>query len=415
MRDKDLYATILGIQDPWIVTEVKLDPESEEVTVQIEFRAGRDLQCPECGRACPGHDHRQRTWRHLDTCQYRTLLSARVPRANCEEHGVHQIRVPWGEPGSGFTALFEAVAIDWLKEASIAAVARRLHLSWGQLDGIRSRAVRRGLARRKLDEFQRIGVDETSFKKRYEYVTVVCDLDRSRVLHVADGRASGVLAGFYRGLSSQQREAIQVVAMDMWKPYIYDTLKHVPDAERKIAFDRFHIAKHLGDAVNSVRKQENRELRAHGDDRLLRTRYLWLQSPEKMSEGRRAHFEQLRDSNLKVARAWAIKETARDLWLYVRRSWAEKAWKRWLGWAMRCRLEPIKQAARMIRDRLWGILNAVVLKATNATSESLNARIQWIKKSACGYRNRQRFREAIYFHAGGLDLYPDLSFTHPIS
>ena len=125
-----------------------------------------------------------------------------------------------------------------------------------------------------------------------------------------------------------------------------------------------------------------------------------------MSEARAKRFEDLRGSNLKVARAWAIKETARELWCYAKRGWALKAWKRWLGWAMRSRLAPIKKAAVTIRDHLWGILNAVVLRATNAASEGLNAKIQWVKKNACGFRNRERFREAIYFHCGGLDLYP---------
>jgi len=414
MRDKELYATILGLQAPWIVEDVELSPETEEVSVRIGWQRGATLRCPECGAACPGYDTRRRSWRHLDTCQYRTVLVAEVPRVKCSEHGVRQIEVPWAEPGSRFTALFEALAIDWLHAASIAAVARCLRVTWDELDGIQARAVRRGLARREREVVRRIGVDETSFQKRHEYVTVVCDLEGSRVLHVGDGRSQEVLARFYEGLDEEQLAGIEVVAMDMWWPYIKATLEHVPEAERKVAFDKFHVVKHLNEAVNEVRKREHRQLRSMGDERLTGTRYLWLQSPEKMTKGRRKRFEELRDSNLKVARAWAIKETARDLWSYVRRGWAEKAWGKWLGWVARCRLEPIRKVGRTLKDHLWGILNAIVLRATNAASESLNARIQWLKKTACGFRNRERFRNAIYFHCGGLDLYPRLP-THTVS
>jgi transposase len=119
---------------------------------------------------------------------------------------------------------------------------------------------------------------------------------------------------------------------------------------------------------------------------------------------------------LKTARAWAIKEHARSLWDYVSPAWAKKAWKKWIGWALRSRLEPIKKVARMVRTHLQGILNAVVLGATNATAESLNAKIQHVKRMACGFRNRERFRNAIYFHLGSLDLYPEgytmSQFTH---
>lgn len=412
MRDTKLYATILGIQRPWTVSAVAVDPAAETVTVRIEYEAGAAVPCPECDAACPRHDHRDRRWRHLDTCQYRTILQVAVPRSRCAAHGVRHIHVPWGEPGSSFTALFEAVVIDWLLEASVAAVARQLQLTWDQVDGIRTRAVRRGLARRSLEQLPRIGVDETSFQKRHEYVTTVNDLVHGHVLHVADGRSQDALDGFYATLRPEQLAGIEAVSMDMWEPYIQATRARVPEADRKIAFDRFHVAMHIGRAVDTVRKQEHRALRAAGDDTLTRSKYLWLQNPENMTAAARTRFAALRDTNLKVARAWAIKETARDLWDYVKRGWATKAWKRWLGWAFRSRLAPMRKAARTVRDHLWGILNAVELKATNAMSESVNAKIQWVKKTACGFRNRDRFRSAIYFHCGGLDLYPEQLTAH---
>ena len=201
--------------------------------------------------------------------------------------------------------------------------------------------------------------------------------------------------------------------MDMWKPYIASVRDHVPDADRKIAFDKFHIAKHLGDAVDQVRRQEHRQLSAVGDDTLKGSRYVWLMNPENLAAATRNALDVLRKMSLKTARAWSLREMAMSLWRYVRRSSALQAWNSWLTWAMRSRLEPMKRVARMVRDHLFGIINAMALQVTNATNESFNATIQRIKRAACGFRNRDRFRNAILFHLGGLDLYPNgVSATH---
>lgn len=416
MRDKELYAAILGIRSPWEVTTVELSSRTEEVIVQIRMKAGTRFVCPQCGAACPGYDSRRRSWRHLDTCQFKTILVADVPRVKCSEHGVLQIEVPWAEPGSSLTALMECLVIDWLQEASISAVSRRMRLTWDEIDGVMQRAVRRGLARRKLDSISQVGVDETSFQKRHEYVTVVSDIERDRVLLVADDRTHDSLDGFWELLTPEQLRAIEAIAMDMCAAYVRSAREHVEDADSKICFDRFHVAKLLNDAVNTVRKQENRELAAAGEHVPPGTKYIWTQNPENMPQDRRVQFELLRDCSLKAGRAWAIKDAARWLWSYVSRAWALKAWKRWIGWAMRSRLEPMKKVGRTIRAHLWGIINAIVLRVTNAGAESQNAKIQRIKKQACGFRNRDRFRNAIYFHLGGLDLYPRAgSATHTTS
>lgn len=406
MRDKELYRKILGIEEPWTVKEVELDRAKGEVRVRLEHRGGRRLQCPECGTPCPGYDARPRRWRHLDTCQFRTILVAQVPRVECSEHGVRQVSVPWGEPGSGFTALFEALVIDWLKEASISAVAEQLGLGWEATAGIMSRAVRRGLERRALKLPRRIGVDEVSYQKRHEYVTVVHDPEQGVVVHLADGRGRECLDTFYKSFPEEERTAVEAVTMDMWEAYIVSTVDYIPGAEKKIAFDKFHIAQHLSKAVDQVRRQENKVLLAEGDERLKGTKYLWLLHPDHFREDRWTAFEPLRTGTLRTARAWAIKTLAMELWRYRRRGWARRAWLRWYSWAIRSRLEPIKKVARMIKRHLEGILTAVVLGVTNARAEGLNAKIQWIKATARGFRNRDRFRDAIYFHLGGLDLYP---------
>ena len=221
------------------------------------------------------------------------------------------------------------------------------------------------------------------------------------------------MEGYFEDLGAEGCAALESIAMDMWAPYIAATRAFVPDADEKIVFDKFHIAKHLGDAVDRVRREENRELRAQGDDRLVKTKYDWLRNPDNMSSDRWCEFAALRTSSLKVARAWAIKESAMLLWGYVRRGWAERMWKRWYGWAIRSRLEPIKRVARMIKNHWEGVMNAATSNVTNARAEGINSKIQWIKRMASGYRNRENFRNAIYFHLGGLDLYPEsLRSTH---
>jgi transposase len=396
------------------VTEVALRLDEEQaVVVSVQMDPGAVLHCPKCQSRVSRYDSRERRWRHLDTMQYRTLLVADVPRVQCDAHGILQIAVTWSDPGSRFTALFEALVIDWLKEASFSAVARQLSLSWDQVAGIQERAVRRGLARREKQRPRRIGVDETSFRKRFEYITLVNDLDRDRVLWIGDDRKKRTLAAFYTELGEEGCAGLESIAMDMWAPYISSTREHVPDADRRIVFDKFHIAQHLGRAVDEVRRSENRELVRRGDDRLKKTKYLWLTNPDRMSSQRWQGFASLRSSQLRVARAWAIKESAMMLWGYVRRGWAERAWKSWYAWAIRSRLEPIKRVAKLIKYYWDGVINAATTDVTNARSEGLNSKIQWIKRMACGYRNRRRFHNAIYFHLGDLDLYPDsLNSTH---
>ncbi|NDY96299.1 helix-turn-helix domain-containing protein [Wenzhouxiangella limi] len=147
MHDRELYRQILGIQAPWAVSEVQVELPATGITVHIRH-SGADLACPQCGAICSGYDTRERKWRHLDTCQYKTWLVAQVPRVQCPEHGIHQIPVPWAESNSRLTALFEDLVIDWLKIGTISEVAEQLGLSWSAVSGVQERAVARGLARR---------------------------------------------------------------------------------------------------------------------------------------------------------------------------------------------------------------------------------------------------------------------------
>ncbi len=235
----------------------------------------------------------------------------------------------------------------------------------------------------------------------------VTDLEGPRVLFVADDRKQESLEAFWAvGLSAAQREGIEAIAMDMWEPYVQATLARIPAAQDKIVFDKFHIAKHLNEAVDRVRRAEHRELLVRHDERLVGTKYTWLRNPESFADEAWKAFGPLRRSNLKVARAWALKETIMSLWDYSYVGAARNHFRRWYSWAIRSRLEPIKQKARMLHTRLENVLSYLRHGITNAASEGLNSKIQWIRYTARGFRNRQNFKTAIYFHCGGLDLYP---------
>jgi transposase len=190
------------------------------------------------------------------------------------------------------------------------------------------------------------------------------------------------------------------------EPLIASVREHVAGADGKIVFDEFHIAKHPGEAVDRVRRRENKTPRAAGDDRLTGTRYDWLRHPAAMEPRDRQEFAALRDSNLKTARAWALKEAAMVLYGYVYERPARKHFRWWYGRAVRSRLQPMIEAARMLKRRLENILTYLCQRITNAASESINSKIQWVKYTARGFRNKRNSQTAIYFHCGGLDMAP---------
>lgn len=407
MDDRRLYQTILGLTEPWYVSEVKVHADAEEIEVLLGMPPGAPVNCPLCGQTAPRYDQaEERRWRHLDTCQYQTVLIARVPRVECVAHGVRQIAVPWAEDRSRFTALFEALAIRLLKETTVTGLAGIMGLSWDEAAGIQRRAVARGLKRRTTEPARFVGVDETSFQKRHEYVTVVADLERNAVLWVGDDRRSATLESYWRTRSVTELAAVEQVVMDMWGPYITATAEALPGGGEKIVFDRYHVVQRLNFAVDLVRRSESRQLARHGDTRLHRTRWLWLKGRARRSRAEGRTIQELTAAGLKVGRAWVIKEAILKLWDYRSPAWAARYFKKWFYWATHSRLAPVIKEARIMQRHLPGILAFLKHRITNALTESLNAKIQEIKYRARGYRNRENFRLAILFHCGQLEMDP---------
>jgi len=408
MRDTTLYQHLLGLKEPWTVARVELDVPTQRVDVWVEHPAGLPWPCPECGALGSLHDHAaERVWRHLDSCQFQTLVHAEPPRVKCPEHGVRQVRLPWAEPHARFTMLFETFAIQVLQETSIQAARKILGISWDEAWYLMHRAVARGLARKQPRLMPYLGVDEKAAGRGQDnYVTVVCDLTEGTVEEVTEGREKRSLTDYLDGLTPDQRHAIAAVAMDMCDAYIYAVKDGLAEGESKIVFDRFHIMKHMGEAVDTVRRQEHRALCAQGDTTLAGTRYVWLYARENLPSRYWEDYYALRDSDLKTARAWAIKENLRRLWSYRTLRGAEAFWKRWYFWATHSRLEPVKKVTKTLKSHLYGILSYFAHPITNAMSEGINSKIETLWKTACGYRNKKRFRTAILFHLGGLDMAP---------
>jgi transposase len=226
------------------------------------------------------------------------------------------------------------------------------------------------------------------------------------VLYLADDRKQESLDGFWGTLTPEQRGGIEAIAMDMWEPYIQSTQAHLDGAATKIVFDKFHVAKHLHEAVDRVRRTEHRALTQTGDHRLTGTKYLWLMRPKDMTAEQRAMFRTLQRTDLKVARAWTLKERFRQFWDYAYQGAAQNFFARWFWRATHSRLRPMAEVAKLIRRHLPNVLTYLTHRLTNAGLEALNATIQWVKKTARGFRNVEHFKTAIYFHCGGLDLYP---------
>jgi transposase len=266
--------------------------------------------------------------------------------------------------------------------------------------------VSRGRRAKQLAMPAKIGVDEKAISKGHRYMTLVCDLQAGSVEYIGEDRRQDSLSTYFAAFTPQQREALQAISLDMWQPYIAACREQVPQADQKMVFDRFHIMFHVLKAVDKVRKTEHKRLLAQGDSTLSRSKYLWLYSKENVPEKVRERFEELRDTELKTSRAWAMKESLRELWSCADGDEARAFWKRWFFWATHSKLPPMIEAAKTIARHLPNVLTYFTHQISNAMAESLNSKIATIQKRACGYRNADHFKTAVYFHCGGLDLLP---------
>ena len=400
------YRTLLGLTDPWKVTRVIVNVEKLRVDIYVEHSGGQYF-CPECNDECGLYDHSpERTWRHLDTMQFKTFLHCEPPRISCAKHGVKSLALPWAGKHSRFTLLFEAFSVKVISASrSLRDASRLLGLNWHQSHVIMRRAVHRGLARRENHEVAWIGMDEKSFRKGHQYISVLNDLEASRVLEVVEGReGSAADELILKGLTEKQRERVCGVAIDMSAPYVSAIRRHLIHAD--IVHDKFHISKHLNEAVDKTRRKEHRKLLANKDDCLTGTKYSWLKGMEHLSDEAFAQIDSLKKAGLAVAKAWYIKELFRHFWQRRDADFARSFFNYWFKEAFQTGVQDIQKVARMLKAHLENILTYFQSYITNAVSEGLNSKIQAIKANARGFRSFENYRINILFFCGKLDLIP---------
>ena len=393
------------------IEHIDLDIEQERIDVYVEWPSKAEAPCPVCQQEQKEtlykiHDRRKkRVWRHLDTCQMKTFIHSHLPRITCPNHGVKTIKIDWADEKVRFTHLFEGLAIQMLKSsANRSKTANILRVSWDELNRIMTRAVDRGLSRRKNDIIHSIGMDEKSFLSGHRYVTIMTDNLGKRVINVAENRDTDAVNTLWEGLTDVQRDNVQSVCMDFWKAYISGARRHAPQAD--IVYDRFHVTKHLNEAVDKVRKKEHRKLCRVKDNSLSKTKYLWLKNPENWTERDKDRYVILSENQLAVGRAWNRKELFREFWSLTTKEEAKAFFKHWYFSATHSRLKPVIEVAKMLNRHLEGLLSWIKHHVTNGLVEGFNSKIQQIKSIARGFRDFNNYRISILFHLGGLDILP---------
>jgi transposase len=402
MRDVDLFQRALGLEAPWRVVGSEFDPVGRRLDLRIDFPKGARFACPECGRpGCAVHDTSEKTWRHLDFFQHQAFLTARVPRVVCPEHGTRQVRVPWAREGSGFTLLFEALVMALVAEMPVQALAELVGEHDTRIWRIVHHYVDAARAREDFSDVERVGVDETSFRRGQSYVSMFADLDEGRAIFATEGREANVYERFVADLEAHGGSARQIteVCQDMSEAFLTGALEQLPEAE--ITFDRYHVKAQLSKAVDEVRRAEAKEER----ELLRRSRYLWLKNPSNLTDKQRARLDELLGHPLQTVRAyrWALKF---DHFYELDGDIAEDYLRRWVRGAKRSRLDPIKSFAEMIEDHWLGVVRWHHSRVSNGLLEGLNSLVQAAKRRARGYRSTRNYIAMIYLVAGKLELTP---------
>ena len=399
------YGQSIGVKAPWKVASVSILGELRQVHIRVECPHGIAWVDLETGERAQIKGWEERVWRHMDTCEYETVVTAEVPRIKLKSGRTMVVSVPWAEPGGRFTLRYEAHLIEVLGACRTVKGAARLgKVTEDQIDGVMARGVARGLARRELEELTRIGLDEKAVRKGHRYITILNDLDNGRVLDVVEERTQEAAEALLETLPQRLRDCIEAVAMDMWPAYLGAVGHLLPEAS--VVFDRFHVAKHLNEAVDKVRRKENRVLTAQGDETLKCTKYYWLRSRLDLRTQMGIEFRELLNHDLQTATAWALKENFHHFWGYQSWTHACRFLDKWVEAAHETDLTPVQKVAAMIEKHAEGLLNFIHHHITNAASEGINSTIQSLKHAARGLVNFKSLRIRILFFLGKLNLRP---------
>ena len=414
-----LFTNALGLQEPWSVKDVKLDTSRRRIDFDLACNASR-LPCPHCAAPAQGvHDRLERQWRHLDFFQFEAWLHADVPRIACSACGkTSQIEVPWARAGSGFTALFEALALSLCRELPVRQAAALLRCSDKQLWRRIEHYVNQARALDDMSQVKIVGIDETSLKKGQNYITVVHDLDAKRLLYACEGRDHQTVVDFAEDLKAHGGDPAQIehVCQDMSAAYAKGVGAALPQAQ--ISYDRFHVIAMASEAMDGVRRQEmstqpQAVKDAMGDnDRKLLKSLTWgmRRNPQGWSVKQTNAMHWLQHSTLKSARAWRLKMALRAV--YAKTAQENSALQAkadllgWISWARRSRLEPFKKLANTLNQRLDGVVRGMLDNRSNAYVEAMNGLLQQAKRAARGFRTASHFIAIAYLRMSKLKHLP---------
>lgn len=388
----------MNIEDPWYIKDIDFNPKLKQLDIWIDFKKGSKFPCPKCGGAnCSIHDTVEKVWRHLNFFEYKTFLHCRVPRVKCGDCGVSQIEVPWARKQSGFTLLMDAMILMLAQSMPILKVAMMLDEHDTRIWRVIIYYVKKSRAKENFSKVSKIGIDETSFKKGHKYVTIVADIENSKVIYVCEGKDSSTLTRFNEDLTNHggKPTMIQSISCDMSPAFINGISNEFPDA--KITFDKFHVMKMMNEAVDEVRKQEQSTIKE-----LKNSKYLWLKNEGNLSEKQKERFLDLKNQNLKTVRAYNVKLSLQEFWDSKSRKKAAQYLKKWYFWATHSRLTPITEAANTVKKHWDGILNYFDSKINNGILEGINSIVQLQKRNARGFKNVQYFINMIYLKLGKL-------------
>ena len=322
-----------------------------------------------------------------------------MPRVTCPTCGTRTINVAWARPGSGFTLLFEALAMTLMTNMPVRAAARLAGEHDTRLWRVLFHYVEMALARMDLADLRRVCIDETAAKRGHDYISLFVDIGSRKVVYIADGRGADVVREFADWVDAHNSDAsrIKEVCIDMSGAFIKGVGENLTEAQ--ITFDKFHVMKLIGDAVDETRRAESK-----ARPELKRSRYVWLRNKENLTAAGRKTLAALSSLHLKTERAYQMRLAFQEVYGQPTRGWAELMMDKWDSWAMRSRIEPMKAVARTIRKHDDGILAWFDSHIANGLIEGINSLVQAAKAKARGYRNSRTLKAVTYLIAGKLDL-----------
>lgn len=329
----------------------------------------------------------------------------RLPCSKCK---VEQI--PWGTGKSRLTTPLVILLAEWSKDLALEKVAEKFGVSWATVASAVQQAVEYGLAHRELGELRELGVDELSRRRGHTYHTQVYDLERKRLLESLEDRTGESREQFLDGLEPAQLEGIRAVCCDMWEPYAQVIRKRL--AQAVLVFDKFHLIRPRLEAVDRVRKSEAAELKGTNPELLRGAQYLFLKNPWNLTPQQKQRLGALEKLNLKVSRAYLLKELFREFFQYTVKGWAKWYLGKWFWWATHSRLKPMRDFAWLLRNHEQNILAWHDCRINNGAVEALNNVAKAISHRGHGFRTAKWFRLVLLLCMGDL---PMPQFAHKFS